>query len=71
MAGIWYQKSKETPQSVTLTTALNVKCSQYHKRMPVIVLPENSEYWFQSSVDQLFPLFEAIDESIINCFKAA
>jgi hypothetical protein len=37
-----------------------------HTLMPVIVLPEHSEGWFQSSVEQLVPLFEAIEESSIN-----
>lgn len=70
MAGIWYQTVNETPQLVTLTTSPNEKCAEYHKRMPVIVLPENVEYWLQSSVEQLVPVFEAIDESIID-IKAA
>jgi hypothetical protein len=38
--------------------------------MILIVLPQNSAFWFQSRADQLFPLFEAIDESIIDV-KAA
>mgnify|MGYP007038345418 CR=1 FL=1 len=38
--------------------------------MPVLVLPENAEYWFQSSTEQLVPLFETIDESMIDV-KAA
>lgn len=68
MAGVWYQTP--TPQLVTLTTAPNEKCGQYHKRMPVIVLPQNSEFWFESPVEQLVPLFEAIDESIIDIVTA-
>ena len=70
MAGIWYQAVNETPQIVTLTTSPNKKCSQYHKRMPVLILPQNAEYWFKSPVEQLSPMFEAIDESIID-IKAA
>lgn len=70
MAGIWYQTANETSQLVTLTTTPNEKCAEYHKRMPVFVLPQNADYWFQSSVEQLSPLFEAIDESIID-IKAA
>ncbi|WP_257173069.1 SOS response-associated peptidase [Colwellia sp. M166] len=68
MAGIWYQSS--TPQLVTLTTTPNEKCGQYHKRMPVMILPQDAGYWFQSPVEQLFPLFEAIDESIIDIAAA-
>lgn len=66
MVGILYQTSNETPQLVTLTTAPNDKCAEYHKRMPVLVLPQNVDYWFQSSAEQLFPIFEAIDENIID-----
>ena len=68
MAGIWYQTP--TPQLVTLTTTPNKKCGQYHKRMPVMVLPQNTEFWFQSPVEQLVPLFEAVDESIIDIVSA-
>ena len=66
MAGIWYQTVNETPQLVTLTTTPNEKCAEYHKRMPVMVLPQNAEYWFNSSVDKLSPIFEAIDGSTID-----
>ena len=66
MAGIWYQTANEIPKLVTLTTTPNQKCAQYHKRMPVLVLPHNAEFWFKSPVHQLSPLFEAIDESSIN-----
>jgi len=38
--------------------------------MPVIVLPENSEFWFQSLVEQLPTLFESVVESMIDV-KAA
>ena len=46
MAGFWYESP--TPQLVTLTTAPNKKCAGFHKCMPVIILSENSEFWFQS-----------------------
>ena len=63
MTGILYQTLNEIHRLVTLTTAPNFKCGQYHKRMPVMILPENVEFWFQSQSDQLLPLFKAIDES--------
>ena len=66
MAGIWYQTANEKPKLVTLTTTPNGKCVQYHKRMPVIVLPQNADYWFKSQVEQLPSLFEAIDESHVD-----
>ena len=64
MAGIWYQVP--TPRLVTLTTIPNVKCGQYHKRMPVVVLPQNADYWFKSPVEQLPSFFEAIDGSYVD-----
>mgnify|MGYP001942306167 CR=1 FL=1 len=70
MAGIWYQSKNESPKLVTLTTTPNNKCAQYHKRMPVMVLPENVDYWFQSSVEQLTPVFESIGETMVD-IKAA
>jgi putative SOS response-associated peptidase YedK len=66
MAAVWYQAATGISNLVTLTTTPNEKCGEYHKRMPVLVLPQNVEYWFQSLVEQLSPLFEAIDESIID-----
>ncbi len=86
MAGIWYVKqSKRQDQSqstneelssepkqqlVTLTTAPNSKCAEYHQRMPVIVLPQYRDFWFQSSPQQLAPLFEAIDQDYIKVTAA-
>ena len=68
MAGIWYFNDNENQsrQLVTLTTTPNSKCAEYHQRMPVIVLPQYRDYWFQSSAQQLAPLFEAIDQGDIK-----
>jgi putative SOS response-associated peptidase YedK len=72
MAGIWYFNDSENQsrQLVTLTTTPNSKCAEYHQRMPVIVLPQYRDYWFQSSAQQLAPLFEAIDQRDIKVAAA-
>ncbi len=72
MAGIWYFNfSENQPQQlVTLTTSPNSKCAEYHQRMPVIVLPQYRDYWFQSSAEQLTPLFDAIDQRDIKVAAA-
>ena len=72
MAGIWYFNSSENQpqQLVTLTTSPNSKCAEYHQRMPVIVLPQYRDYWFQSSAEQLTPLFDAIDQRDIKVAAA-
>jgi putative SOS response-associated peptidase YedK len=68
MAGIWYENDMH--QLVTLTTSPNSKCAEYHKRMPVFVLPENIDYWFSARVEELSPLLKAIDEDIIDIFES-
>ena len=68
MAGILYQPA--APQLVTLTTAPNNKCAQYHKRMPVLILPEQMDYWFNSTPEQLSPLMNAVDEKLIKVASA-
>ncbi|WP_231731590.1 SOS response-associated peptidase [Colwellia sp. TT2012] len=72
MAGIYYQhlSQKPSPQLLTLTTEPNAKCADYHQRMPVIILPQYRDFWFQSSAEQLAPLFLAIDESYIKVTAA-
>jgi len=64
MAGIWFESDMH--QLVTLTTAPNPKCATYHKRMPVLILPENIDSWFNVNVDELSPLLTAVDENVLN-----
>jgi len=64
MAGILFKH--EITELITLTTTPNQKCTQYHKRMPVFILPQHKDYWFSSTVDQLAPLMKAIPEQMIN-----
>ncbi|NQY87425.1 MAG: SOS response-associated peptidase [Colwellia sp.] len=64
MAGILFKN--EMTELVTLTTAPNEKCAQYHKRMPVLILPEDKDYWFGSSIEQLVPLMNHVNEKFID-----
>jgi len=64
MAGILFKH--EITELITLTTTPNQKCAEYHKRMPVFILPQHKDYWFSSTVDQLAPLMKAIPEQMIN-----
>jgi len=64
MAGILFQH--EMTELVTLTTEPNAKCAQFHKRMPVLILPEQAQYWFNASVDELEPLLTAVSDEIIK-----
>jgi len=68
MAGILFLH--EMTELVTLTTQPNGKCSQYHKRMPVIILPEDNDYWFNASTEQISPLMNAVNDDVINIKKS-
>lgn len=67
MAGILFPS--EQKELVTLTTSLNPKCSEYHKRMPAIVLPENVDYWFGSNTKHLQPVMLPVHEDLISITK--
>ena len=69
MAGILFKK--EHSELVTLTTTPNPKCAEYHKRMPVLVYPENTDYWFNATTEQLTPLLLPVHEDIIQVSKAS
>jgi putative SOS response-associated peptidase YedK len=68
MAGILFQR--ERTELVTLTTQPNDKCSQYHKRMPVLVLAKDKDYWFNSPSQELEPLLQHIEDRVINIERA-
>lgn len=59
MAGIWFE-TEGMPEIVTLTTYPNSSCAEIHKRMPVLIEPENVNFWFNSSVENLRVLIEPI-----------
>ena len=48
----------------------NAKCTEYHKRMPVLILPEYKEHWFNSNAEQVVPLLGHVNDEIINVCKA-
>jgi len=64
MAGILFKG--DLSELVTLTTKPNKTCAEYHKRMPVLIEPENIEYWFNADVNKLEPLFNNVNEEMIN-----
>ncbi len=68
MAGIFYPD--ETAKLVTLTTHPNDKCLPYHRRMPMFILPENIQYWFQAANEQMSPLVLPIAPELITISKA-
>jgi putative SOS response-associated peptidase YedK len=68
MAGILFQH--EFTELVTLTTKPNLKCGQYHQRMPVLIAKEDKESWFQSSFQVVEPLLQHVKDEIINVERA-
>lgn len=68
MAGILFES--ERSELVTLTTTPNPKCSEYHKRMPVFLYPENTDFWFNAKAEQLSPLLLPIHEDTICVTKS-
>lgn len=65
MAGIWFQQN-DTSQLVTLTTRPNERSARIHHRMPVLILPKDIPYWFNSNNEEVTPLFEPIDSQLIE-----
>ncbi len=68
MAGILFKH--EVTELVTLTTIPNPKCAQYHKRMPVLILPKDKDKWFSSSIEPLEELMTHVNEKIIDIQKS-
>lgn len=64
MAGILFQH--EYTELVTLTTQSNDKCSQYHKRMPALILAKDKDYWFNSPSQELAPLLQHVEDRVIR-----
>jgi len=65
MAGIWFQH-EDSAQLVTLTTHPNERCATIHKRMPVLILPEDMDYWFNANAEEVAPLIDPIDSNRIT-----
>jgi putative SOS response-associated peptidase YedK len=68
MAGILFKH--EVTELVTLTTAPNAKCIEYHKRMPVLILPENIDEWFSANPEHVAPLLGHVSDEMLNVAKA-
>ncbi|QYJ80466.1 SOS response-associated peptidase [Shewanella acanthi] len=55
MAGILYEFT-DVFQVVTLTTKPTEQCAQYHSRMPLLIPPNDMDFWLRSSINELEPL---------------
>jgi len=72
MAGIFYESESESePKLVTLTTEPNAKCAQIHKRMPVLISPEQSNTWLFGPAQALPSMLHAVSEELIDIQTAA
>jgi len=65
MGGIWFENELGT-ELVTLTTEPNKKCAEIHKRMPVIVHPEEVDIWLQGAPEDVQVLINPIDDRLIK-----
>jgi putative SOS response-associated peptidase YedK len=68
MAGILFKH--EMTELVTLTTTPNRKCSVYHKRMPVLIPSEYTEYWLNASTEEITPLLNHVNDEMIHISRA-
>jgi len=60
MAGIWFE-GEEKSQLVTLTTQPTKQCAEIHKRMPVLINPQQVEAWFGLNAEDVRKMLIAID----------
>lgn len=65
MGGIWFESELGT-ELVTLTTEPNKKCADIHKRMPVIIHPDEIDLWLQGSPEGVQALINPIDQKLIK-----
>jgi putative SOS response-associated peptidase YedK len=64
MAGIWFNHDGHN-QVVTLTTAPQGQCKEIHARMPVIIQPQDLNFWFNGTDNELTPLMSSHAEDSI------
>ncbi len=69
MAGIRFDQ-EDTPELLTKTSKPNVKCAEYHHRMPVIIKAEELDFQFNSTADNLQFLIEPVASGIIKITKS-
>tara|TARA_B100000745_G_scaffold174650_1_gene114400 strand:+ start:4086 stop:4667 length:582 start_codon:yes stop_codon:yes gene_type:complete len=69
MAGLYFPPPANDPsqpsQFVTLTIHPNPDYARYHHRMPLLILPENLDYWMHSDVDRLAPLLLPVAPGVV------
>ncbi len=62
MAAIFYPHDELGAQLVTLTTAPTEFCADYHHRMPLLIRPNEVEFWLRSEPEALAPLLITPDD---------
>jgi len=65
-----FSNSRRKTLVININRCTNKIFAEYIKRMPIIFLLQNVEYWFQSPVEQVAPVFESIGETMVD-IKAA
>lgn len=65
MAGLWFEHEDEV-QLVTLTTRPNESCVKIHHRMPLLILPQDVDRWFNASIEQLSSLMIPVESDMIT-----
>jgi len=68
MGGIWFHahEGDEGPAMVILTIHPNPLCGQYHNRMPLLIHPNDIDYWLHSTADQVAPLLGPPPDEVIR-----
>lgn len=72
MAGIWFHAPQDepVPAMVILTIHPNPLCSQYHDRMPLLIHPDDMDYWLHSPASQLTPLLRPPPDEVIRVSRS-
>jgi len=68
MAGIWFRvlEGEAVPSMVILTIHPNPLCNQYHNRMPLLIHPNDIDYWLHATADQVAPLLGPPPDKVIR-----
>ncbi|MDF0536026.1 SOS response-associated peptidase family protein [Shewanella sp. A32] len=64
MAGILFP-SERGQQLVTLTTSPTEQAAQYHSRMPLLVSPNDVDFWFNSAPEELDPILRTPELNLL------
>ncbi|MFC0445511.1 SOS response-associated peptidase [Pseudidiomarina halophila] len=71
MAGLYFPMTDGENRLVTLTTAPTPQCLEYHHRMPLLVRPNEVNYWLTSNAEALDPLLQAPEDIPLSIHKAS